>query len=119
IRCPCSSFVSVTIGAGVRDLIYLRHCRRDESECVAANVDIRNRLLNFRHVAVYTLGARACCGMMRVGLDGWSMRSVLRVRPVAGETDLRGGSPEVCIVFRAVHIMATETSNSAPVHQAL
>ena len=47
---PFCSLIRVADGARIRDLILIRHLRCDERERVAADVDIRDRLLDLRHM---------------------------------------------------------------------
>ena len=56
----------MALDAGVRDLQRGGGCGSDEFEGMGAHVDVPQRLLDFRHVAVHTLAAGAACFMMRV-----------------------------------------------------
>ena len=60
----------------IRNLVGVRHCGRYESKGVAANVDIRNRLFDFRHVASDTFTALTTCLVMRMLFDGAYARTV-------------------------------------------
>ena len=53
--------------------------RRDELERMAADVHIRNRLLDLRHVAGNTLTPCAAGLVMRMGFDARRVRAVLRI----------------------------------------
>jgi hypothetical protein len=51
---------------GIRDLIPVRHCGADESERMAANVDVRNGLFDLRHMTGDTLTTRTAHFVMCV-----------------------------------------------------
>ena len=63
-------------GAGIRNLILIGHFGRDEGERVAPNIDIRNGLLDLRHVAGHAIIAGAAGLMMRMCFDARSVRPV-------------------------------------------
>src|SRR5262249_44358490 len=96
-----------------------RHCRRDELECVTANVNIRNGLFDLRHMAIHAFAAGAPSRVVRVLLDRRCTWPVRRTRAVAGQTKLASGLNQVGVVWRAVDIVATEASDAAFVHLAL
>ena len=68
----------MTTRAGVRNLVKICHLRRDELKRVTAYVDIRDRLLDSRHVARDALASRALGPMMLVCLNRGGMRAVRR-----------------------------------------
>ena len=59
--------------------------RGNELECVAANVNVRYRLLNSRHMTADALVAGRTCFVMRVFLNGPGVRTVRGIRPMALE----------------------------------
>ena len=59
--------------------------RGNELECVAANVNVRYRLLNSRHMAADALGAGRTYFVMRVFLNGSGVRTIRGIRPMALE----------------------------------
>lgn len=73
---PGRALVGVTQIAGVRDFQAVGCSRIDEVESVAAHFHITQCLCDFRHVARGALAGRTIGGMVRVGFDGSSMRSV-------------------------------------------
>src|SRR5262249_13237401 len=87
---PCRRQVGMTSKARIRNLVLVRHSRRDELERVAANVNIRNRLLNLRHMAIDALATGASCCMVRVLLDRRAPRPIGRTRIVASQAKLSG-----------------------------
>lgn len=66
----------MTICAGIRNLVIIGHCRADEPERVTANVDISDRLFNFRHVTSDTLVSRASDLVMCVFFSRTCMRAI-------------------------------------------
>ena len=73
---PFGSLIRVATQARIGDLVLIRHRGRDEFKCVAANVDVRDGLLNFWHVAVHAFATGASGGMVRVLLDSRSAGAV-------------------------------------------
>ena len=104
---------------GVGNLELFRHLWRYEFERVASHINVRDRLFNLRHMARNALRAGAPCSMMRVRFDGRCVGTVGRTRTVAHETDLVRGLDQVGIISGAVDIMAAETRDAPPVHEAL
>lgn len=105
--------------ARVRDVIGIRHRWRDEPKRMAANVHIRDGLLNPGHMTGNALVACGTCGVVRMFLNRTSMRAVRGARPVALQAhDIRRFDQQG-IVFGAVNIVATGALHTASVHQAL
>ena len=69
----------------IRNLILLAHRGSDESEGVAPDVHIRDRLLNARHMAVDALTAGAGRLVVRMLFER-AVRTVGRIRPVTLQT---------------------------------
>ena len=69
--------------ARIRDLVVFRHCRRDESECVAADVIVGKGLLDLRHVAGDTLVSKASGFVAGVLRNRAGVRSIGRAWTVA------------------------------------
>lgn len=103
----------------IRNLVLIRHFGGDEIERVTSDIDVCDRLRNFRHVTPDAIAARAARAMMRVGFDACGVRPIRRGWAMAGEADLIRGFDQVRVVFRTVHVVATEASHTAPIHQAL
>jgi len=108
----------VTGCARVGHLQSLSLGRRDEAEGVRVNVDVRNGLLDFRHVAAGALISRGAGRMVSVPFHVRNSRAIGRCRPVALQTEHRGRPQKIGIIFRAMNIMATETGHPARVHDA-
>ena len=106
-------------GAWIWNLVLIRHFRRDEGEGVASDVDIRDRLLDFRHVARYAIIAWTAGAMMSVFFDARGVRPVRRRRPVTCQAELICRLDQVGVVFGAVHVVATEAGYASAIHQAL
>src|SRR3954469_9840517 len=102
--------------AGIRNLQRLRRGGRNEFERVAANVDVRNRLFDFWHMATNALVAGRSGRVMSMLFDGRGARSVRRIRPMALETHDTCRLQKVGIVFSPVDIVTTEAGYSARVH---
>ena len=64
--------------AGIPNLVLIRHFRRDEGEGVASDIDVRDRLLDLRHVARYAIIARTVGTMMGVCFNARGVRPVRR-----------------------------------------
>ena len=79
---PFRCLIGMTAGARIRDLILIGHFRRDERKGVAAHIDIRDRLLDFRHVTRHAIASRTSRAMMRVRLNARRMGPVWRRRAV-------------------------------------
>ena len=106
-------------GARVRDFIRVRHRWRDEPKSVAADVHIRDGLLDLRHVTGNALVAGGACWVMCMFLDRTCMRAVRGTRPVALQAhDIRRFDQQG-IVFGSVNIVATGALHTAVVHKAL
>ena len=65
-------------GTGIGNLVLVGHFRRYELEGVTAHIDIGDRLLDFGHVAGYTLTACARRIMMGVRFDRSRMWAIGR-----------------------------------------
>ena len=46
-------------GAGVRNLVLVRHFRRNEVKCVATDIDVSDGLFDFRHVTGHAIATGA------------------------------------------------------------
>src|SRR5580704_1123244 len=110
---PFRRFITVANVAGIGNLVGVGLRRRNEAEGVGVDVHVRNRLLDFWHVAGDALAARAARLVTRVFLDGGGMRPVLRVRPVTREAHLAGRLTQLRRVPGPVHVVATKASDAA------
>jgi len=97
----------------------IRLSRGDEFERVCANVDITDRLLDFRHVAGNALTSRAVRFVVRMSFQAWSMRTVRGIGSMAIQADCIGGLPKHRRVRGAVHVVTAEAGHPTGVHQAL
>jgi hypothetical protein len=105
--------------AGVRHFQRVCFSRRDELERVAADVHIRNGLLDLRHMAIHALAARRTRLVMRMRFDRHRSRTIRRIRVMAFETQHIRGLQQIGIVFGAMHVMATEAAHPMRIHRAL
>ena len=106
-------------GAWIWNLELIRHFRRNERERVTADIDIRNRLLDLRHVAGHTVVAGTAGAMMGMRLDARGVRTVGRRGAVAGQANLGRRFDQVSVILSAVDIVATKAAHTAPIHHAL
>src|SRR4051794_1608304 len=86
---------------------------------MAADIYVGDRLFDLRHVAGRALAAGTIRLVMRVGLEGFSVRTVLRVRAMACAANVVSRCPEQRLVRSAVDVMAREAGYAARVHEAL
>ena len=63
-------------GARIRNLVLVRHYRRDEVERVTTNIDVGNGLFNPGHVAGYAITGWTVGAMVRMRLDTRSVRPI-------------------------------------------
>ena len=105
-------------GTGIRDLISVGHCGADESERMTANVDVRDGLLNCRHVTGHTLAAFAGRGMLRVELDA-TRKSRLQDRIVTLKTNGISWKAQDRRVLRPVHVVAGVAMHTFQIHLTL
>jgi hypothetical protein len=113
---PVGGFIGVADSARIGDGGLFG---RDEFKCVAADVDVRDGLLDFRHVAVHAQAALAIGAVMRMGFEGCSAGAVGPAGNVARQAHGVGGFAEVRVVRRAVNVVATEAGDAVQVHFAL
>ena len=83
---PLHCLVRMAAIARVRNLERFRRPRRNELEGMAANVDIRDGLLDLWHVAADAFTARGPGPVMCVLFDRRGSRAVRRVRAMAFQT---------------------------------
>ena len=105
--------------ASIRNLDCLRFGRPDEAEGVAANVNAIDCLRDLRHVAGNALAAGTTSAVMRVLLNAGGKRTVLCVRPVAGQAKGIAPFAHDAGIVGAVWIVTTETRYAARIHEAL
>ena len=94
--------------AGVGDLQTVGRGGRDKSKGVGADVDVRDGLLDLRHVTAHALVAAAAGLVVRVLFNGGRARSVGRFGPVALQTHFVSGPPQVRVVGGSMNVVATE-----------
>lgn len=108
----------MTRGARIRHAVVFRHAWRNELERVAPNVDIRDGLLNGRHVARHALAALTVGGVLCMKLDrtagAWLQHGI-----VALQADGVPGQAQIRLVFGPMHIVAGEAPDALQVHLAL
>jgi hypothetical protein len=85
---------------------------------VAPNIHVGYRLLNFWHMTRDAFVALAARFVMRMLFYGWRVRAIWRRRAVTIQAENVGWLPQECIVFRTMRIVATETCDTASVHEA-
>ena len=117
--CPFGRLRRVTRRAWIGNLVLLGHRRRDELEGVAADVDIRDGLLDFRHVAFDALTAPRCRPRGACALRPSPPRAVRRIRAVARQAQLLRRLDEIRVVIRPMHVMAAEAGDAAAIHEAV
>ena len=66
---PRGGLIGMAGSARIRDLVFLRHCRRDECKRVRMHVDIRDGRLDRRHVAAHAFAGWSPLAMMGVFLE--------------------------------------------------
>src|SRR5713101_4561283 len=84
---PSRGLVHVAGGARIRNLVFVRHGRRAESECMRAHEHAGDRDLDLRHVTSYTGTTRRAVLVVRVLRKRRLARSVARTWPVAIEAN--------------------------------
>ena len=120
IRCPSGGLILVARGTGVRHLVLVCHCRRNELECVRAYKRAGDAFgLDLRHMAGHALTPWATVLVVSVLLHGRYVRAIRRRRTVAIKADLVGRLAKLSIVLSAVYIMARSACDSFSVHHAL
>ena len=92
--------------AGVWNLVSVRHSRRDESESMASDVYVGDRLFDLGHVAGYAVVPRTTGFVMRVRFDRGCVRPVRRARAMAFQAYYVRGFYQQGIVFGPVNVMA-------------
>src|SRR6185436_184726 len=115
---PFVRLLLVTRRTRIRHAVPFRHDRRDELERVAADVDVRNRLLNGRHVARDALAALTGGGMLGVEFER-AARARLPCWIVALQTDGVPGHTQIRLVVGPVDVMAGGALDALQVHLAL
>jgi hypothetical protein len=109
----------VAVCTSIWNLVLIRHFRRDEIECVTADVDVCNRLFDFRHVAGYAVASRAFSPVMCMRFNCCASRSVGGRRPVTIQAKLACGFDQVRVICRPMYIVAAEAGHTASIHEAL
>jgi hypothetical protein len=118
-RCPRRASVFVTGCAGIRNFIRIGHGRRSKPKSVAADVNIRNCLLNLRHVARNAFITTASGFVMRMVFYCPCARAVRGLWSVAFKAHHVSRLQQECVVTGAMRIMATRAFDSSRVHDAL
>src|SRR5215813_8298738 len=83
---PFCCFIGLTACTRVGHLVEVGHLRTNEREGVAANIDIRDRLLDLRHVAIDAIASWTAGSVMRMFGNSFRSRAVYRARTVARQT---------------------------------
>jgi len=108
----------VTAGTRIRDLELVGHRRRDERERMTADVHVRDRLLDFRHVTRHAVAPCAAARMVGMVLERRGMWSVWRRRAVAGQADITRWLDQQRVIRSPVRVVATEAGDTAAIHHA-
>src|SRR6266853_4034718 len=116
---PSRGLVHVAGGARIRNLVLVSHGWRDEGERVRTYEDAWNRDFHLRHVAGHTLAPRRAILVVRVLRQGCFARAVARTWPVAIEANFIHRLAQLGVILRAVHIVAIEACDAAPIHHTL
>lgn len=87
---PGRGLVGVAGSAGIGNLVFVRLRRGNEPERVRVHVDVSDRGLDPRHVAIHTFAAGRAGAVMRVLLERGRARAVRHAWSVAGKADLHG-----------------------------
>src|SRR5215471_18217545 len=105
VSCPGRGFVCMAARAGIWNLVLIGHLGSNEIERVAADVDVRDCLLNLRHVAGHAVASSAAVLMMSVRFDRRRVWSVRRRRSMTVQTKLSRRLNQIRIVYRPMNIM--------------
>src|SRR5215469_393538 len=117
---PCRRFSLMTRCAGIRNLIFVGHRRRNETKCVSVNHGIWWAFcFNCRHVARDALTSGTAVLVMRVFLDRRCSWAVRRGGSVTIKTELISGLTQLRVIRRAVNVVAIETRDAATIHYTL
>jgi len=119
IRSPCGGLIGVAGGASVGNFVLIRHRGRDEREGVSADENARNRDLDLGHVACDAFATRGAVFVVRVLCECRLARSVPRARTVAIQAYLVHRLSKLCVVIRAMDIVAVKACDATAVHHAL
>ena len=104
--------------ARIRDLQALGLGGGDETERMAANIYVRDSLLDARHVAGYTLAAARAGFVMSMLFESGGVRADRGAWPVTLETEEAGRFQQIGIIVGPVNVVAAKAFYSAGVHQA-
>ena len=117
---PGICLIRVTQSAGVWDFVSLCHRWADEAEGMGADEGCGNSFgLDLRHVAGDALATGAATLVVRMLFKGRGARAVRGERAMTIETEFVGRLSQLCVVVRAVNVMAGKTGYAASVHNAL
>src|SRR5579864_8581178 len=100
--------------ARIRNLVFVRHRRGDESESIW-----RAFRFNSRHVGGDALTAGVGFLVVSVLLNRSGSRAIWREWPVTIKADFVCGLAQLRIIRRAVNVVAVETGDAATIHHAL
>lgn len=120
--CPLIRLVLMATNAGIRNAVLFCHIRRYKAKRVSVDERAGHALfLDSGHVAGNTFAAGTALRMVSVLFNRGRIGPVWRARSVAFKTHLirRCRLDQFRVVIRAVHVMATETPDTVPVHQTL
>ena len=90
-----------------------------ETERVASDINVTDRLCDLRHMARNALAASAIPRVVRVLFYARGVRPVLRVGDVARQAKSAAPFTHNSRILRTVRIVATETGNAPRVHETL
>ena len=109
----------MTQRAGIGNLVFVRHRRRDECEGVGAHFHVAQCRLDLGHVAIDALAARRAVLVAGVFFDRGGARAVERQRRVTVETEFVRRLYQLSIVRRAMRVVAGEAREAVLIHEAL
>ena len=116
---PGGGLIRVAGSARVGDFVFVRNRRRDEREGVSADENAWNRDLDPGHVACDAFATRGAVFVVRVLCECRLARPVPRARPVAIQAYLVHRLSKLCVVIRAMDIVAVKACDATAVHHAL
>lgn len=116
---PSGALVCMASRTGIRDFIFVGHCGGYEGKGMRSHLHIRNCYFDFGHV---TSNATASCRVffvMRMLFDGGGARAIQRKGTVTIHAEFVRWFSQLCVIVRAMHIVATKAGHAATVHHTL
>ena len=105
--------------ASVRNFQCFGFCGPHETEGVASDINVTDRLCDLRHMARNAIVTSAVWRVVSVLFYARSVRPVLRVRAVACQAKSVASLTHNSRIVRAMRIVATEAGHAPCVHETL